>query len=135
MQSFAIKPFFNLDSDTYPTEVRVELPRGCDLTVDQVYNFVFFHITFKVGTEVDLVSRRVLLITQGESVPADYELIGSIIGNERNPGADQGEEGVEEFPIDEDTFYNSLVMLNVYIEPERTAKIENANRWSFGDKR
>lgn len=135
MQSFAIKPFFNLDADTYPTEVRVELPRGCDLTVDQVYNFVFFHVTFKVGTEIDLVPRRVLLITQGESVPADYELIGSIIGNERNPGADQTEEGVEEFPMDEGTFYDSLAMLNVYIEPERTTKIENANRWSFGDKR
>lgn len=135
MQSFAIKPFFNLDADTYPTEVRVELPRGCDLTVDQIYNFVFFHIGFKVGTETDLVDRRVYLITQGESVPPDYELVGSIVGNERNPSAEQGEDGTEEFPMDEETFYNSLVILNVYIEPERTVTVEDATRWSFGSKR
>lgn len=135
MQSFAIKPFFNLDADTYPSEVSVELPRGCDLSVDQIYNFVFFHIGYRIGTESDLVKRRVLLISQGEAVPSHYKLVGSLVGNERNPSADQSSEDAEEFPVDEESFYNSLAILNVYLEPETTVLTENASRWTFGDKR
>jgi hypothetical protein len=134
MKSFAIKPFFNLDSPTYPSEIVLELPKGVEITVDQIYNFVFFHIQYTLGTEEDTVKRRVYLVTQGASVPSDYVHIGSVVANEHNPANTEDDESVEEFPVDEETFYSSLAIVNVYIEPEVT-KVENKNRWTFGDAR
>ena len=134
MKSFVVKPFFNLDSPTYPVEIYLELPKKAEISVDQIYNFVFFHIHYTVGTEEDTVKRRVYLVAQGATVPSDYIHVGTIVANEHNPADTEDDEAVEEFPVDEETFYSSLALLNVYIEPEVT-KLESKNRWTFGETR
>jgi len=147
MKQFKIKPLMNLASKTLPREVEITMPVGGKLRVEQYYNFVWFMLEEPTEPTTE-VKRNALIVTEGESVPDDYEYLGYIIGNligdspllgEDGKELDEEEEEEEESqivdsPETEEEFYASFFPLCVYLSPEKPSRL-NDKSWKYlGEK-
>ena len=137
-QTFFVKPFFNLNDKKFPAESHIDIPRGATVRVSQYFNFVFFQVYTPVSEDAVMNTRIIRLISEGQSVPADWFLIGSVILNEASTNGndtllDSDEDDVEiiDIPTDPDEFYRLLTMANAYISPELPEKKEFTS-WRFG---
>jgi hypothetical protein len=145
MKQFRIQPLMNLAAKNLPREVELTMPAGCTVRVNQYYNYVWFMIEEPKDMKTR-VKRNAVIVTEGESVPNDYEYVGYIIGNllgdsplldeEGNQitEEDEDEEAIIDSPETEEEFYASFFPLCVYIAPEKSSRL-NDKSWSYlGEK-
>lgn len=136
-QTFFVKPFFNLNDKEFPAESVVDMPKGSTIRVTQYLNFVFFQVYTPLSENTEMTTRTVRLITEGQAVPADWFLVGSVVLNEVSSDAELDEEDDDEeddiitVPSNPEEFYTLLTMANVYLSPELPEKTQFTS-WRFG---
>lgn len=148
MKQFRIKPLLNLAKKTLLREVEIKVPVGGKVRVQQYENFVWLMIESIEDFE-NSVERKIIIVTEGEKIPHDYEFIGNVIGNllgdsplydDDGKEIEEGEEDEEDgttvslLPHSDDDFYQAFFPLCAYISAEKPSRL-NSKSWSYlGEK-